>query len=256
MDIDSVFVGAAPSNQNVIDLFGGEWSSSMPPEANAISTPGHAGLFSDARLEWAHQVVGPFNGKTVLELGPLEGAHTYMFERYGAASITAVEANTRAFLKCLCIKEVLDLKRASFKLGGFVPFLKKCGKYDIIMASGVLYHMTDPIELLQLIMQRSDRLILWTHYFDALEIGQRADKEQFAAPRTLPGTRYAGSKRAYPEVSLDWKGFSGGIESFAVWLERESILRCFEDGGFDVQVNFEQIDHPNGPAFSLCATRR
>jgi hypothetical protein len=256
MDINSVFVGEAPSNQNVIDMFGGEWSSSLPLEARAISTPGHADLFADPRIAWAHQVLGPFDGKTVLELGPLEGAHTYMLERYGVAAITSIEANTRAFLKCLCMKEILDLRQASFKLGNFVPFLKECGNYDIILASGVLYHMTDPIELLQLIMKRTDRVILWTHYFNDLAISRLAEKEMFMPPKTLPGTAYVGSKRIYPQVSLDWKGFSGGIESHAVWLERDSLLRCFEDRGFDVHVNFEQTDHPNGPALSLCATRR
>jgi hypothetical protein len=256
MNINSVFVGSSPSNQNVIDLFRGEWSSKMPLEAEAIATPGHAALFSDPRLTWAHDLIGPFTGQTVLELGPLEGAHSYMFERYGAAAITSVEANSRAFLKCLCIKEIMGLKNVSYKLGSFVPFLKSCGSYDVIMASGVLYHMTDPIELLSLLMQRSDSLIMWTHYFDAKQTGRLAENAYFKTPETLPGTSYVGSKRIYPETSLDWKGFSGGIEPYAIWLERDSILRCFDDGGFDVQVNFEQIDHPSGPAFALCATRR
>ncbi len=35
----------------------------------------------------------------ILELGPLEGAHTYQLR------ILAIEANAEAFLKCLVVKE-------------------------------------------------------------------------------------------------------------------------------------------------------
>jgi hypothetical protein len=256
LDLESIFVGKAPSNQNIIDIFDGEWSSTMPPEASAHATPGHAALFADPRLSWAHDVLGPFTDKQILELGPLEGAHTYMLEKFGAASITAVEANTRAFLKCLCVKEVMNLSRAHFMLGSFIPFLETCQPYDFIIASGVLYHMTDPVYLLQLLMQRSNGFMLWTHYYEAEALRGQSDEIKFMPPTRLGDTQYVGSKRIYPDVSLAWKGFSGGLESYAIWLTKASLLECLDNGGFDVQINFDQPDHPNGPSLALCATRR
>jgi hypothetical protein len=256
LDIESVFVRSSPSNQNIIDIFEGEWSSTMPASADATSMPGHAALFSDPRIIWAHDVLGPFAGKNILELGPLEGAHTYMLEQFGAASITAIEANSRAFLKCLCIKEIFKMHRANFKLGSFEPFLENSGFYDVIVASGVLYHMTDPLRLLNLLMKRSDSLFIWTHYYDAGVLGEGSDIVKFSAPEPLSNTDYKGSKRVYPGVSLSWKGFSGGLESYAIWLERASLIGCLENGGFEVEVSFEQSDHPNGPALALCARRR
>ena len=64
------------------------------------------------------------DGFRILELGPLEGAHTYQLEKLGAAEIVAIEANKEAFLKCLIIKELAQLERARFLLGDFVTYLE------------------------------------------------------------------------------------------------------------------------------------
>ena len=91
------FFGSVPSDQNALDLFAGEWSSSPPadrPELKAGATP----LFDDPRIAWAHHrlmemgVAGGFTGRDVLELGPLEGGHTYLIDRLNPTAVTAVEA--------------------------------------------------------------------------------------------------------------------------------------------------------------------
>ena len=48
-----------------------------------------------------------------------------MFQNRNAKRIISIEANTHAFLKCLCIKDILNLDRVEFKLGDFMPFLKR-----------------------------------------------------------------------------------------------------------------------------------
>src|SRR6187549_1828057 len=101
------YVTSPPSGQNAIDIFKGEWSSQFPPEAGEIQA-GQWKLFEDTRLAWGLGRLGGIDGGNVLELGPLEAGHTYMLERAGAASVVAVEANTRAYLKCLIVKEILQ----------------------------------------------------------------------------------------------------------------------------------------------------
>ena len=49
-------------------------------------------VFADARLEWGLAALGGVADRTVLELGPMEGSHTYLLEQKGARAITAVEA--------------------------------------------------------------------------------------------------------------------------------------------------------------------
>ena len=135
------FFGAVPTDQNALDLFAGEWSSSPPasrPELKAGATP----LFDDPRMQWAHDrfnemgLTDGFAGRDVLELGPLEGAHTYLIDKLGATSVTAVEANARAYLKCLIAKEVFGMPHSRFLLGDVLSFLNTTERtYDAKMWS-------------------------------------------------------------------------------------------------------------------------
>src|SRR5687767_8820563 len=109
----------APSNQAMLDIFKGEWSSRMPAETGLVTSPGQAGLFEDPRIAWAGQMFQGFEGKSVLELGPLEGGHSYMMQQAGASKVIAVEANNRAFLKCLIVKQILNLTNVQFLFGDF-----------------------------------------------------------------------------------------------------------------------------------------
>lgn len=93
-----------PNAQLLVDIFNGEWSSTLPPVNGEIISSGQAGLFDDQRIRLLNEKV-PLQGKSILELGPLEGGHTYMMHTMDAAEITAVEANSRALLKCLIVKE-------------------------------------------------------------------------------------------------------------------------------------------------------
>jgi hypothetical protein len=77
-------------------------------------------LFDDNRIKWFEQQCAGFAGKRILELGPLEGGHTCMLSRAGAASITSIESNTAAFLKCLIVQNTLTFKADSV-WGTFVP---------------------------------------------------------------------------------------------------------------------------------------
>src|SRR5262245_26338252 len=99
-DVPALHVTAAPAPQNAVDIFTGEWASRLPPPFDTV-TAGTALLFDDHRIHWAGEQLGGFAGKSILDLGPLEGGHPYIFERAGASEIIAVEGNPRAFMKCL-----------------------------------------------------------------------------------------------------------------------------------------------------------
>lgn len=259
MNILDAYVNSLPSKQNVLDLFDGEWSSELPGSIGLKTRPGTAGLFQDGRVSWAEQVLGGFSGRSILELGPLEGGHSYMFQSAGANQVVAVEANSRAFMKCLCIKEVLNLNKVQFLLGDFMQFLEaNTSRFDIIFSSGVLYHMQDPVRLLDLVSRFTDKVYVWTHYHDGEVIGANAQLSHKFEPLKVSeynGFSYQSSVQSYKD-SLNWVGFSGGPKTTSRWLTRDSILDALKHFGFtDVQINFEQPDHPNGPAFAFCAQR-
>jgi SAM-dependent methyltransferase len=252
------YVRSAPSPQTAVDIFAGEWASKLPPPFESV-TAGIAPLHSDARLVWGLQVLGGVTGQSVLELGPLEAGHTYLLDRAGAASVVAVEGSTRAYLKCLITKELLGLPSARFLCGDFVAFLaEQDQRFDLCVASGVLYHMTDPVGLLQRISRVAPRVYLWTHYYDAECFrGSVRTAHRVVPPedRVTAGLAYRVYRHEYGRA-LDSSGFCGGSAPQAYWMERDAILAALRHFGYDrVETAWEQRDHLNGPAFSVAAWR-
>ena len=254
-----LYVNKEPKNQNILNIFADEWSSAMPDDSGLVTKPGKSRLFDDDRIKWIEEILGGFHSIDILELGPLEGGHSYMLQRMGAKKITSIEANTRAFLKCLCIKEIFDLNRVEYKLGDFVSFLKETDvTFDLVIACGVLYHMMNPIELLELISQVTDKVFIWTHYYDREIItGNKMLSFKFGPLESFEyrGDMYLAAKQSY-EKALDWSGFCGGAQPTSKWLCRDSIINCLQKLGFSkITIGFDDPSHPNGPAFAIYAKR-
>jgi hypothetical protein len=253
------YVRLAPSPQNALDIFADEWSSVLPPPYNHLGA-GKAALFEDARIDWVADNIGGFAGRTVLELGPLEGGHTFMIENLGASSITSIESNTRAYLKCLIVKEILGLQRAHFLFGDFVEYLRQNdAEFDVGIASGVLYHMMNPVEVLELLSRKTDRLFVWTHYYDERIIRKSENlskKFPSATLATQGGFAHTLYRQEY-QSALDWKGFCGGNTPYSYWLSRDDVLGSLRYFGYEsIKIGFDHPDHPNGPAFALLALRQ
>ncbi len=252
------YVHTLPSRQNAIDLFAGEWTSEFPPECGALRAGGMA-LYADSRLVWALEQLGGVSGKTVLELGPLEGSHSYMLDRAGAAEIRAIEGNSRAFLRCLVFKEIAGLPHVNFELGDFTLYLDTSTRaIDVILATGVLYHLSDPIRALYNIARLTTSVFIWTHYYDATLIERNArllGKFGSLEQAEFQGFRYRRAEFRY-EKALDWSGFCGGNHTDAMWLPREDLLRALRHFGFDrVSIAYEEPSHDNGPSFAIVASK-
>lgn len=261
MEIIDYYVKSAPSVQNALDIFKGEWASKLPGELSLLNA-GQSGLFDDSRVTWAVDQLGGVKGKHVLELGPLEAGHTYMLEKLGAASIVAVESSTRAYLKCLIVKEIAGLRNARFVCGDCIEYLRlNPGKFDICFASGILYHLTNPAELIGSIAKIADRVFIWTHYYDERIIRSTPYLDRrFPAktPAEYQGFIHTLHRQEYPEYTgeINAAGFCGGSSRFSNWMSRAEILSCLRHFGLTkMQTYFEQPDNPNGPSFAVVATR-
>ncbi len=258
LGLDRRYVKAAPHPQNAVDIFSGEWSARLPAELGVQA--GSFLLFEDPRLNWALEILGGVQDRTILELGPLEAGHTFILDRAGAKQITAIEANVRAYLKCLIVKELTGLQRARFLCGDFVKFLEtNTQRFDVVLACGVLYHTTDPLSFLRLLAGTTDRIVIFTHYYDETLIRRN--------PRTAPyfdeGIEAALNDfrcRIYPqrysEEALASLGFCGGTELVSAWMTRGDIFAALRHFGFGrIDTAQEEPEHPNGPAFAIVAQR-
>ena len=252
------YIKGTPNAQNALDLFQGDWWSSLPGSWAGLRA-GLLPLFDDPRIKWAIDTLGGVRDRTVLELGPLEAGHTYCLEQAGAKSIAAIEANTRAYLKCLIVKEVLQLQRAQFLLGDFEEYLRvSTDRYDAAIASGVVYHVRNPVELIHNLARVTDRIFIWTHYFvreRLAAIPHMAHRVGASHEADYAGFRHTLNRYNYGDF-LDTTRFAGGSEQYSHWLSRDDLLGALRHAGFtDITVGQEEIDHTNGPCINLVAKR-
>lgn len=261
------YLRSAPSPQATLDIFRGQWSSSMPPPLDALKA-GRFPLYEDERLTWGLQQLGGVQGASVLELGPLEGGHSYLLDRAGAGSVTSIEGNVHAYVRCLVVKELLGMERWNVLCGDLIEFLRATDDhYDVCVAAGVLYHQLNPVELIALTAERADRLYIQTHYFDEAAVSANASvARHFRNPVTrdlrAPATRSTGSFTylVYPYsygIATRFTSFCGGPNPTASWMAKDAILEALEHFGWtNVVVGFDERADGNGPWLALTAEKR
>ena len=244
----------APSNQTIADIFRGGWATDLATVCGVVGT-GSAGLFEDPRIGMAASVLGQndrFDGCKVLELGPLEGAHSYQIEMLGAKSNTAVEANSDAFLKCLLVKEMLQMK-TRYLCGDVVSYLRESNEeFDLIFCCGILYHMSDPVELIKQICLHTSRCFVWTHHYD-LDAPLR---EGTRSPRTIVKNGFETTYYERPYPTMEGALFLGGNQRQTAWLTQPEITRAFAHFGLSRgSVLAETRDFNLGAHFSCAYSR-
>ena len=243
------FVLKKPSDQNSIDCFKNLWYSSFPSIFN-LSAGDHK-LFFDARLEWAFTKIKSKSDWDVLELGPLEGGHSYWLEKNtNVRSVTAIEANQLCWLKCLVTKEVVDLKKTKYLLGDFIEFLKDTKKrYDLILALGVLYHMKNPLELIKRIAETTERAVIWTQFADKDK--QKEWQKKTVRYQDLKINGYVNDYGSGNSLSK----FIGGLDNYSVWMTKEDILSALKLCGFTGIEVGNVSENKFGGEITLVATK-
>lgn len=255
---EAAYCTEPPSNQTAIDIFRGTWTSAFPREYGV--TAGAIDSFDDVRVRWAAGVLpGGFAGLSILELGPYEAYTTWQFDRLGARAVTAIEANDLNFLKALVVKEVTGFK-GKLLFGDFDGFLERTAeRFDLVWASGVLYHSSDPLRLLARIARVTDVVFLHTHYYAPAIAASSAHAYSFFEPSRNRRERVDGREvtlhcKAYGQLKRG--GFSGGAAEYSYWLERDDLFAALGAHGFaDIQVGADDPGNPNGPAL-FCLARR
>jgi SAM-dependent methyltransferase len=250
------YFGKPPSDQNALDLFKGEWSTRLPDSCGLVASTGPARHCEDYRVDWAAQQLGGFSDRHILELGPMEGGHAYMLEKMHAAGIIAVEANSRAYLKCLILKEIFGLSRTRFLLGDFLPYLRSSDAvFDVGFACGVLYHLTNPVELVEQLARRCRSVFIWTHFHDPAFLAANPEVSRLFRPgrtNTVGGFTHTLHQKGYG-TAVQWKGFCGGGAD-ACWLSERDVLGAFEHFGFRITAKIVE-QNPNGPALLFAAVK-
>lgn len=211
------FLDAPASDQNAADLFKGEWVSDVP----TIETGGMA-LFAaeDERPSFVTSHYGSIKDWSILELGSFEGGHAYQLEQAGA-HVVGIEANPHIFVRSLIAKNALDMK-AKFLLGDFHAYLADSeDHYSMIFCSGVLYHMPDPVGLIERMSKRTGNVFIWTHYVDDANM---ASWEASGPVSDYVNGGFACRYYRY-EYQTEWSSRSfAGVKPFASRLRADAIF--------------------------------
>lgn len=244
----------AAEPENGFLLFSGEWEH-FQLEGDSSHRKLVPNRLNDKFVPFCSELYGGFQGKSVLELGPYEGFHTHAICQDGASEVISIEANPRNFLKCLIVQNFYRLAAAQFMLGDFSKYLESQERrFDFVLAAGVLYHLSDPIVVLDRIMNLTDAIGICTTYFDP-------DRQVFNFTGKTRSSIIPGAdpvllhERSNPEGT---RGTKHGVDRAAWMFSLPDLLRFLEQRNFAVQERIVPDNaNPNkGPRVQLFAQRR
>jgi SAM-dependent methyltransferase len=248
------FCDAHPSHANALSLRAGTWKFDFDRlEMDAI----REWVGRDVRPRWSAEVFPGFSEFSVIELGPQDGFVTAGLEAFGVGSILAIEANVDSFLRCLLLKNALGLK-ATYLLGDFLTYLDAAtASADLIYASGVLYHLFDPVGLLLRCAEVARHLYLWTFHYNENAIRANAYESlcfDGVSEHRVRDEVFTYHRRFYTPDILAAPTYAGGISAYANWMTLEDIERALHVAGYRIERMIE--DSFQGiPAMNIWATR-
>ena len=190
------------------------------------------------------QVVYPggFAGKSLVDLGCLEGGFTAEFARLGLEA-TGIEVREQNLKNARYLKEKLNLPNLHFKnddawnVGAHDPF-------DVIFCVGLYYHIEDANRFLEVLSDACRKII----FLDTHLAPEDDDHPAMAIHRLSPLTEHEGMRgRWYPEHDLDpdaveelealetlkWASWRNK-RSF--WPTKAALIDAMKRAGFDVVV--------------------
>jgi SAM-dependent methyltransferase len=181
----------------------------------------------------------------ILELGSLEGIHALMFQRLGAREVVGIEGRKVNFLKCALVKNAFSLNRCRFVFGDIktvLPILK--GPFDLCVALGVLYHLDNPVDVIEKIARVARSLFVWTHY----------SVEDIPSGPFLQ-MRHRDKEYRGKNVTERIEECLSGLTPTSFRLTEEDLLRAVKEAGFCKIEVIGKEAHRSGPAMTFFAQK-
>jgi len=184
------------------------------------------------------------HGKSIVDLGCLEGGYTAVFARMGMEAI-GIEARESNYRNCLIVKAGIPLPNLNF-IRDDANNVAKYGPFDAVFACGLLYHLETPRQFLTTVATICRRvLFLQTHVAQAehTEAVRIHALSEVCENEGLKGRWYREHDSVTPEQLdlLKWHSW-GNHRSF--WIQKEYLLQLLRDIGFDIIL--EQFDFMGG----------
>ena len=212
----------------------GEWTADNFQLCGDVYTIGKDSPIPPSRPLRVTQIIsdhfgGSFEQLRIADLGTLEAAYAVEFARRGA-HVVALELRDRNLAKSSFAKEVLKLDTLEFVKDDVRNFtVEKYGTFDVVLASGILYHLDVPdvFTFVENIARACTGIaIIDTH------IGVEPVESFEHNGKTYSGwhfTEYSAEPSPEEVEEKNWMSI-GNVKSF--WLTRASLFNLMHDAGF------------------------
>ncbi|MEY2548264.1 MAG: hypothetical protein QOD64_846 [Verrucomicrobiota bacterium] len=176
---------------------------------------------------------------TILELGSLEGAHTFLLAQHpGVKRVLALEGREANLRKARFLQGLLRVPNVEFAQANLEEAdLAAFGKFEAVFCCGLLYHLPEPWKLLAQLPEVAPLLFIWTQY--------AADNEARDIGNGLRGKTHIEGGANEP---------LSGMSPTATWLTLDSLCDLLRASGYKaVELIHDDPAHANGPAVTIGA---
>jgi SAM-dependent methyltransferase len=205
---------------------------------DGIDYGGGVSAIGDKRLEDFHKFAPA--AQTILELGALEGAHSFLLAQHPSTKrVLALEGREANIRRARFVQERLGITKVEFLQTNLEQSdLAPLGRFDAVFCSGLLYHLPRPWELIQQLASVAPKLFLWTMYSD-----------EAAADSVVDGFRGRTQTEGGADEPLS------GLSSHSLWLTLGSLIEALTRAGYGrIEIFENNLSHPQGRAVTLGAT--
>ncbi len=191
---------------------------------------------NDLRTNVVLDSAGGLTGKRVLDIGCLEGGFSVEFARRGAAEVVGVEARRVSVRRCDLVRDLAGLTNLRFVCGDVLHELSRAQpSFDVVLATGILYHLPRPDVVLRLIRERcSGFMVLCTHvaHPDASSHGCTEEVVEYAGEHGTYRGRSFFERGVDPTVEQDNDLWAAWSNEGSFWPFEPDLVRMIEVAGF------------------------
>lgn len=177
-------------------------------------------------------------GKSIADLGCLEGGYTVAFAQLGMEA-TGIEVRPSNIENCRYLKKKFGLPNLNFIQDDALN-IGNHGPWDVIFCCGLLYHLESPRSYVKLMGEMArDAVIINTHFATETPSSVFALSDM-TEHEGHPGRWYAEHDLESSE-QLDQLKWSSWANKRSFWPTRPALLQSLSDAGFNMV--FELVDH-------------
>ncbi len=208
-----------------------------------VTIPDEPGFIADAPQ--LHSVLkdlnvlygGKLEGKSIIDLGCLEGGYALEFAKRGMIS-TGLEVRPSNYENCLKVKDAFNLPNLNF-VNDDCWNMAKYGTFNVTFCIGLLYHLDRPRDFIQLMSSCTKNAIFIHTHFAPLDDETAHALSPMTEHEGIPG-RWLPEHQGGSKEDLDKLKWHSWENQKSFWPTRHGLVHAMRVAGFDMV--FEQYD--------------